>query len=115
MTMTPAHVGAAYFEAWKRGDFAAVRSILAEDATFEGPLGLAANADECVEGLKRMSAIMTDVVVTKTFTDGPDVLTWFELHTVSTEPLPVVNWRHVRDGKIASIRVTFDPRPLTGS
>lgn len=44
MTITPGEVGAAYFEAWKRGDFAAVRSILADDATFDGPLGRAANA-----------------------------------------------------------------------
>jgi hypothetical protein len=27
--------------------------------------------------------------------------------------LPTVNWRHIEDGKITSIRVTFDPRPLT--
>jgi hypothetical protein len=26
--------------------------------------------------------------------------------------LLVANWCHVRDGKIATIRVTFDPRPL---
>jgi hypothetical protein len=24
-----------------------------------------------------------------------------------------VNWRHVDNGKITAIRVTFDPRPLT--
>jgi hypothetical protein len=28
-------------------------------------------------------------------------------------PLPVANWIHVQDGKISSIQVTFDPRPLT--
>jgi len=28
-------------------------------------------------------------------------------------PLPTANWRHVEHGKITSIRVTFDPRPLT--
>jgi hypothetical protein len=25
----------------------------------------------------------------------------------------VANWSHVSDGKISSIQVTFDPRPLT--
>lgn len=61
-----------------------------------------------------MSRIMTDVVIRKTFVDGPDVLTWFDLHTnVVENPLPVANWSHVRDGKISSIQVTFDPRPLT--
>jgi hypothetical protein len=111
--MTPADVGATYFDAWMRGDFDAVRAILADDVTFDGPLGQASNADECVEGLKRMSQIITEIDVRKTFVDGPDVLTWFDLHTASTDPLPTVNWRHVADGKIAWIRVTFDPRPLT--
>jgi hypothetical protein len=113
MTDSPAAVGATYFDAWKRGDFAAVRSILADDVTFDGPLGRASNAEECVEGLRRMSKIVTDIVIRKTFVDGQDVLTWFELHTADTEPLPTVNWRHIEDGKITSIRVTFDPRPLT--
>jgi hypothetical protein len=49
---------------------------------------------------------MTDVTV-------GDVLTWFDLHISGTAPLPPVNWRHVEHGKITSIRVTFDPRPLT--
>ena len=34
-------------------------------------------------------------------------------HTAGTDPLPTVNWRHVENGKITAIRVTFDPRPLT--
>ena len=33
-------------------------------------------------------------------------------HTTSTEPLPTVNWSHIENGRIAQIRVTFDPRPL---
>src|SRR5215475_3350343 len=100
MTQSPAEVGAIYFDAWMRGDFDAVRAVLADDATFEGPLGRASNADECVAGLRRMSQIVTDIVVRKTFVDGPDVLTWYDLHTATTEPVPTVNWRHVRDGKI---------------
>lgn len=115
MAMTPAEAGETYFSAWERGDFGTLRSVLADDVTFAGPLGTAANADQCIEGLKRMSEIMTGLVVTKTFIDGPDVLTWFELHTARTGPIPVVNWRTVRDGKITSIRVTFDPRALTGA
>ncbi|HUZ54795.1 MAG TPA: hypothetical protein VMU94_20000 [Streptosporangiaceae bacterium] len=41
------------------------------------------------------------------------MITWFELHTAGTAPLPAVNWRHVQNGKITSIQVTFDPRPLS--
>jgi hypothetical protein len=32
-------VAGTYFEAWKAGDFERVRSVLADDATFDGPLG----------------------------------------------------------------------------
>jgi hypothetical protein len=52
MTSTAAEVGATYFDAWRAGDFDTLRSILADDVTFE-------------------------------------------------------------NGKITSIRVTFDPRPLS--
>jgi hypothetical protein len=113
MTDAVADVAAAYFDAWQRGDFARLRTILADDATFDGPLGHAGNAEECIAGLRRMSEIVTGIVIRKTFVDGPDVLTWFDLHTAETDPLPAVNWRHVENGKITAIRVTFDPRPLT--
>jgi len=108
-----AEVAAAYFEAWQAGDFAWLRSILADDVTFDGPLGQASNADECIAGLQRMSQLITTIVIHKTFIDGPDVLTWFDLYTAKTDPMPVVNWRHIENGKITWIRVTFDPRPLT--
>jgi hypothetical protein len=114
MTGSAADVAATYFDAWKAGDFARLRTILADDVTFDGPLGHAGNAAECIAGLRRMSQIVTDIVIRKTFIDGADVLTWFDLHTAKAGPLATVNWRHVEDGKITFIRVTFDPRPLTG-
>jgi SnoaL-like domain len=114
MTDNTAALAATYFRAWKAHDFEEFRSILADDVTFTGPLGEAGNADECVKGIQGMSQIMTDVVIRKTFIDGPDILTWFDLHTkVTKDPLPVANWTHVKNGKISSIRVLFDPRPLT--
>jgi hypothetical protein len=113
MTRTVADVGTTYFDAWKSGDWDTLRSILDDKATFDGPMGQAKNADECIAGLQGMSKMMTDIVETRTWVDGPDVLTWFDLHTADTDPLPTVNWRHVEKGKITAIRVTFDPRPLT--
>lgn len=65
-----------------------------------------------MEGLEGMSQILTDIVVHKRFVDGPDVLTWFDLHTSVAGPAPVANWSHVEDGRIKTIRVTFDARPL---
>ena len=113
MTDTAADVAATYLRAWRDGDFATLRAILADDATFDGPLGQARGADECVAGLQHMSKIMTGITERKTWADGGDVVTWFDLHTADTVPMPTVNWRHVENGKITSIVVTFDPRPLT--
>ncbi len=101
-----------YFDAWRSKRFDTLRSILADDVTFVGPLGTANNAEECVAGIAKLSEIVTDIDVKKVFTDGPDVLTWFELHTAVAPPCPVVNWSHVEHSKINRIRVTFDPRPL---
>src|SRR6476659_4329995 len=107
-------VAEAYFRAWKGRDFTTLRGILADDVTFRGPLATLDNADDCVKGLECMAQILDDIVVQHVFVDGPDVLTWFDLHTTVAPPAPTANWQHVENGRITSIRVTFDPRPLTG-
>ncbi len=107
-----ATLAATYFRAWKAKDWTTLRSVLADDATFRGPLGGADDAETCMQGLKGMAQILTDVVIHKRFVDGPDVLTWFDLHTSVAPPAPTANWSHVENGKITTIRVTFDARPL---
>lgn len=112
MSDDTAKAAATYFSSWKARDFDTFRSVLADDVSFRGPLGQADDADSCVQGIKGMSEIVTDIVVHKTFVNGADVVTWFDLHTADAPPCPTANWSHVEDGKITRIRVTFDPRPL---
>jgi hypothetical protein len=111
----PRTLAATYFQAWKAKDFARLRSVLADNATFRGPLGTADDAETCMHGLQAMAQIITDIVIRKTFVDGDDVLTWFDLHTSVAPPCPTANWSHVENGKIASIRVTFDARDLAAA
>lgn len=108
----PSDVAGAYFAAWKARDFRRLRSLLADDVTFVGPLGPVDGADAYVESMERVSQRLDDVEVKKIFTDGPDAVTWFELRPTGAPPFPVANWSHVVDGKITEVRVTFDPRPL---
>lgn len=115
MTDDPRSIAATYFTAWKNKDFNTLRSILADDATFRGPMGSADSGEECVAGLQGMSQMLTDIDVVKVWVDGPDVLTWFDLHTDKASPTPTVDWMHVEDGKITRIRVTFDPREIVGA
>jgi ketosteroid isomerase-like protein len=110
----PTAIMATYFDCWRKGDLATLRTILADDFSFRGPLGQVDNAEDGVQAMRGLAQMTTDIVVRKVFSDGPDVLTWFELHTKAAPPCPVANWSHVDDGKIARIRATFDPRPLLG-
>ena len=107
-----ATVAATYFDAWRAGNFARLRSVLAEDVDFAGPLGQVQGADGCLRGLQGMAQIMTGLEVRKVFRDGPDVLTWYDLATSVADTVPVANWMHVEDGKVTRIRAAFDARGL---
>lgn len=111
MAYDPRTLAETYFRSWRERDFTTLRSVLAHDASFRGPLG---SADD-VQGLKAMAQILTDIVVHKTFVDGADVLTWFDLHTSVAAPCPTANWSHVEDGKIKRVLVTFDARALAAA
>ncbi|MDW6062353.1 hypothetical protein SAZ11_35445 [Streptomyces sp. FXJ1.4098] len=54
-------------------------------------------------------------MIVKQWVDGPDVLTWFDLHANDEEPVPAVNWLRVEGGRITRVRVAFDPRPILPS
>ena len=109
---TPLELAETYFSAWQDQDADRLRSILADDVTFEGPLATIDNAEEAVEGLMGLAAATTDLQVRRRLADGDDVITWFEITTEDAGPLPTANWSHVEDGRITAIRVAFDPRPL---
>lgn len=112
MNETATEIARRYFAAWRTNDLDAYRDLLADDAEFAGPMGTASGADDCVEGMRGLAAITTDVVVQQMLGDETDVITWFELHTDGAPPCPVANWTHVEAGRITRIRVAFDPRPL---
>ncbi|GAB3294588.1 nuclear transport factor 2 family protein [Epidermidibacterium keratini] len=102
-----------YFDSWRNRDWNRLRTVLAPDVEFVGVMGTANGIDECIAGLQGMAeSIMTDLRLHTRVVEGPDAMTWFDLHTANTPPIPTVNWSHVEDGLITTIRVIFDPRPL---
>jgi len=101
-------VAATYFDAWQARDFDRLRSVLADDVDFAGPLARVRGGDDCLRGLRGMAQITTGLEVRKVFHDGPDVLTWFDLATSVADTVPVANWMHVEDGKITRIQCRTD-------
>src|SRR4051812_10780931 len=112
MTSTAKTIAATYFDAWDKRDFDRLRSVLADDMTFAGPMATVEGGDACLRGLEGLRGALERIEVLHVFEDGDDVVTWFHLHKPGTDPMPVANWSHVEEGRISRVRVTFDPRPL---
>ena len=106
------NVATTYFDAWKAGDFDTMRSLVADDVIFEGPLATLVGAEDYMKGIRGLSRIISEIVILKTFVDGQDVLTWYEMRTTVASPVAVANWLHVEGGKITALRVAFDAREL---
>jgi hypothetical protein len=104
-----------YFSAWKTNDFATMRSVLADKLDFAGPIDRFDNADAYQQAIQGLSQMKTDIVIHKTFVGGPDVVTWYDLHTRIAPPAPVAEWSHVEGGKITMVRVIFDSRPFAAA
>lgn len=62
-------------------------TVMASDAR-EGTV----DDDACVQGIRGMSKIVTDIVVRHMWVDGADVLTWLDLHTSVAPPAATANW-----------------------
>ncbi|MEU9076622.1 nuclear transport factor 2 family protein [Kitasatospora sp. NPDC004745] len=111
-TRTAREISETYFAAWEAGDFETLRGLLAEDVDFVGTLGTASGAEEALNGLRRLGQVLERIEVHGRVAEGDDVITWFDLHTSVADPTTTANWTHVENGRIARIRVTFDPRGL---
>ncbi|MFD8143879.1 nuclear transport factor 2 family protein [Streptomyces sp. NPDC059708] len=101
-----------YFTAWEAGDFETMRGLLAEDVDFVGALGTVRGTEAALAGLRGLGKVLERIDVKVRVAEGDEVITWFDLCTSIAAPAPTANWMHVEDGRIARIRVTFDPRGL---
>lgn len=103
-----------YFTAWRAADTETLRAILADGVHFSGPLGQRDGADSTADSLGELAKATKDLVVRRRWTDGGDVITWFDLTVADAPTTPVVNWSHVENGLVTEIRATFDPRGMLG-
>lgn len=114
MHRTPADTMTAYFDAWQRRDAGSLRGVLADDVVFDGPMGHVEGLEDNLASLRGLFDIVTGVTIQQVFVDGPEVATFYDLHTTEADPITTVNRSHVEDGRITRIRAVFDPRPLVG-
>ena len=115
-TDATAVIATKFLQGWSTGDFAKTRSLCHDDVTFVGPLGETTGADDYMSGVRGLAKIVQAAEPRKVLAEGNDVCIIYDLIT-NTEAgtVPTVGWYHVEDGKVASVRAFFDPRPLTES
>lgn len=98
----------AYIGAPNGQDFQTARKYVADDLSFDGVLGSHQGADVYFEDMERMR-LKYDVK--KIFVDGNDVCVLYDV-TLSGASLFTCGWYRVEAGKIRSLKVIFDPRPV---
>ena len=106
-----------YYEASNKKDANAAGTLMTDDFVFIGPLmcveGKAAN----VELLKKFLPMHVEMRIHKQFADGDDVCSIHDL--VIRNPaggkiiMPMAEWIHIRDGKIAKQTIYYDPREFS--
>jgi SnoaL-like domain len=89
-------------------DFEAARDFVSDDMSFVGVMGSRSGAEAYFDDMKRLR-LKYDIK--KTFADGPDVCLLYDL-TMAGKTLFSCGWYQVQHGKIVSLRVVFDPRPI---
>lgn len=98
----------AFLAALNRSDFQAARKCVADDLKFVGVLGSREGADVYFRDMERMR-LKYDAQ--KAFVEGNDVCLFYDI-TMSGVTVFCAGWYQLANGKIRSIRVVFDPRPV---
>ncbi len=98
-----------FLEALNKEDFKKAKECLNKDFTFRGPMGERNGAAEYVEDMKKMKF---KYEIDKAFADDEDVCIIYEIDMSGKAKIPTSGLYHLNNGKISSLNVFFDPRPL---
>lgn len=97
-----------FLTALNNEDMAAARALLNADFKFVGVLGSRDGADVYIDDMGRMKMKYT---IHKVFEDGDDVCVLCD-YIMGDKTVFGCSWYQLKDGKLSSLRVVFDPRPF---
>jgi limonene-1,2-epoxide hydrolase len=105
---SPIEVVMACVRALNEEDFSEARTYVSDDLSFVGVLGSRSGADAYFTDMERMK-LKYDVK--NTFANGDDVCLLYDLN-IAGKTVFGCGIYHVDQGKITSLKVVFDPRPI---
>lgn len=97
-----------FLKALNNEDFEAARNYLADDVKFIGVMGTRDSGDDYMADMEKMKFKYD---IKKIFEDGNDVSVFYDID-MGGKTIFCSGWYHLLHGKINSIKVIFDPRPL---
>ncbi|MDF0528592.1 nuclear transport factor 2 family protein [Tsukamurella sp. 8F] len=106
---TTDELAARFHSASSSGDSETLRSLLADDVRFIGPVAHTSGVEDTVAGLVEMAeAIRVDEVAVLVGGDA-DAIIWSDVSLSERPAIPVATWLHFdADGRIGVIRTVFD-------
>lgn len=108
--MRPKDIVVAFLDRVGSGDFEAARALVHDGLTFQGVLGSRNGASVYFQDMERLRL---SYKVHRAFEDGSDVCV---LYDIRFSPTGITEYGaghyRLREGRIESIRVVFDPRSL---
>jgi len=97
-----------FLDALNAEDFATARSKVDDNMVFRGVMGSRDGADAYFKDMQKMKFKYSTL---KAFADGDDVSVFYDID-MGSATIFAAGWYHLKSGKIDSIKVLFDPRPL---
>jgi hypothetical protein len=106
---TPTQIAQNYIALMGKKDFNGIEALFSANVQFVGPARTITGRDELMPALRRLAPILESTQIVKLFTDGNDVCVIYD-YVTNTEggAVPTMEWLHVENGKIASIRLLTD-------
>lgn len=97
-----------FINALNNEDFTTAANQLAPGMKFDGVMGKRDSAEAYISDMKRMKF---KYHIIKIFVNENDVCLLYDIN-MGNATIFTCGWYHLEDGKISSLKVVFDPRPL---
>jgi len=98
-----------FIKALNEEDFETARDCLSEDMVFDGVLGHRDGADTYISDMKKMKF---KYKIKHAFEDDKDVCLLYDIDMGGKNTIFTCGWYQIKDNKIKSLKVVFDPRPV---
>jgi limonene-1,2-epoxide hydrolase len=110
--INPKEVVTGFLEALNHKDFKSARNYVSDNVTYMSPVNTLNGAEAYFKYVEHLNLPKLDIKMA--FAEGShDVCVLWDInYGTSPAPIFVSAWYQVQDGKISSMRLIFDPRPL---